>query len=75
MKKYRACVADAYVLRDVLEYLVGRADDFASDVIRYRAQAEEAGEEHNEDSYYMESAVECQAKADAYERLLVRLSK
>lgn len=75
MKKFRSCVADAYVMKDLLEFLAGRADNFAADVIRYRAQAEEAGEEHDEDSYYMESAVECQAKADAYERLLTRLSK
>lgn len=75
MKKYRSCIADAYVMRELLEYLAGRADSFAADVIRYRAQAEEAGEEHDGDSYYMESVAECQAKADAFERLLAKLSK
>ena len=75
MKKFRPCVADAYVLRDVLEYLANCADSCAADVVRCRAQAEEAGEEHDGNSYYMESAAEYQAKADAYERLLTRLSK
>ena len=75
MKNYRACVADAYVMRDLMEYLSSRADDMANDAVRCRAQAEEAGEEHNGDSYYMESAVEYQAKADAFERLLAKLSK
>lgn len=75
MKNYRSCLADAYALRDVLEFIASRADDAAEDVIRLRAQAEEAGEVHNGDSYYMQGAAEYQAKADAFERLLAKLSK
>lgn len=75
MKTYRKALADAYALRDLLEYLAGRADSLVADVIRYRAQAEEAGEEHDGNSYYMEMVVELQAKSDAFERLIEKLSK
>lgn len=75
MKNYRSCVADAYAMKELLEYLAERADSFVSDVVRFRAQAEESGEAHDGDSYYVQSAVECQAKADAFERLLTKLSK
>ena len=73
MKNYRSCLADAYALQNILEYLAGRADDMAGSVTSYLERAKE--NEEDGDGYYTKEAAEYEAKAAAFERLIVKLSK
>ena len=73
MKKYRDCLADAYVMREVLEYLSGRADDMARDAEDYKARSVEQGEDS--DGYILEQSIICAARSAAFERLLTKLCK
>lgn len=73
MKTYRSCVADAYAMRDLLEYLSGRADDYSGNAADYRERARV--DEEPEDGYYTQQFTEYEAKAAAFERLLAKLSK
>lgn len=73
MKKYRDCVADAFVFQRVLEFISDSADSSLSNSEEYltRANADEEGE----DGYCRQQYEEYDAKAAAYERLLKKLSK
>lgn len=72
MKTYRACVADAYVLQEILSMIAERADRLRDDAFDYRKKFEEADDSPQ---WYLDSADECEAKAAAYERFLTKLVK
>jgi hypothetical protein len=73
MKKYRDCVADAFVFQHVLEYLDECADSATRNSTEYLNRA--VADEEDEDGYSRQQAEEYRAKAAAYERLLNKLSK
>lgn len=73
MKNYRSCLADAYALQSVLEYLTNRADGLADEAADYRARAKE--DEEGSGDYYAGKVSEFEAKAAAFERLIAKLSK
>lgn len=73
MKKYRDCIADAFVLQCLLEFLSDNEDSSSRDSVRYIEQAD--ADEEDENGYYRKQAEEYRAKAAAYERLLTKLSK
>lgn len=75
MKTYPKALADLDVLRDILSSIYSRAESDLADAKRYREQAEEDGESNNPESYYIQNAVECEAKAAAWSRLAERLVK
>lgn len=72
MKIYRACLADAYVLRETLEFLVQQADFYEAEKDRYERLLDEC-DDH--DPYLEEQMEEYDAKRAAFERMLSKLTK
>lgn len=70
MKTYRTCLADAYAMEDVLQYLCVRLDEFEDEISRNKELYKE-----EKDEWRKEQINECSAKAAAFERIIVRLTK
>lgn len=71
MKTYRTCIADTYAMQDVLEYICQRIESLEEEAQRNVLCLKDNPEE----DWRNDQISECTAKAQAYERIIDRLTK
>lgn len=71
MKTYRKCLADAYAMEDILQYICNRIDGLEEEALRNQ----ECLKEDPEDDWREDNIKECLAKVKAFEDIISKITK